>query len=113
MNKIAIALLLASSLVHADKADELRNLCKLHSEVSGMIMEGRQAGMPITTYMAIADDATMQPIQRKMSVDMVVAAYQKPKFINGENQKQAAVEFANTQYLECSSRLGLLQAGGK
>lgn len=68
--------------------------CSAYSSLAARVMEGRQAGITMSESMKImADDGTMQ--------QLVISAYEQPRYATERMQKRAIVDFENTVHLAC------------
>jgi len=68
--------------------------CESISKLGATVMSARQAGVPMSK---------MLPLMKGNSVgeDMVIAAYETPKFSTKEYRVKAEMEFEDEWYLQC------------
>lgn len=101
MRKIFVmgAALLAASATYAfnDKHDKF---CQSVASLSKSIMEARQNGADVTKAMNVFKDEE-KPATRKMMQELVISAYEKPRYSISSNKVQAALDFKNETYIAC------------
>ena len=98
MKKSMIALTLLAAVgfapAHAEQAQTTHQRCSVISELAEVIMNARQAGVPMRTTMELAGED-------KASQAMVSQAYSQPLWSSEEYKIRAATEHANKWYLAC------------
>tara|TARA_B110000093_G_scaffold71523_1_gene77800 strand:- start:1673 stop:1981 length:309 start_codon:yes stop_codon:yes gene_type:complete len=75
-------------------ADSRMEVCKIVSEGASGIMKIRQDGVPLISILTALK-------HNKMFVQLVLIAYDTPKYSTEENQQGAITEFGNTVLLQC------------
>lgn len=89
--------LIISSPVYADKSHKA---CNTFQELSEHVMTARQYGAPMAKTME-----TMQQIEDtdiyNISKQIIITAYESPRFSNENSKEKIIVEFQNLVYLEC------------
>jgi len=86
---------LSSSETQSERPDrrEIAEQCRRYEEFAETLMQGRQAGVPMSTALGTTDNELLN--------HLVVSAYEKPRY-GTENMQQREVEdFRNEVYLEC------------
>ncbi|MFV1846417.1 hypothetical protein ACNJRW_09525 [Stenotrophomonas maltophilia] len=86
----------------SDKPEESfsnTELCKVVSEYARTVMDGRQAGVPMSGVMDLAKDVdpAIAPVMHQMIMD----AYDRPRMSVEKNQQTATRDFENDAYLAC------------
>lgn len=86
----------------ADKPEESvspTDFCKVVSEYARTVMDGRQAGVPMSGVMDLVKDAdpAIAPVMHQMIMD----AYDRPRMSVEKNQQTATRDFENDAYLAC------------
>lgn len=88
----------ASAKDAAEEKREARELCKSFEDLAAQIMEGRQAGTPMSGMMEIAaGDALTEAI--------ISRAYEQPRMNLPENRARFVEDYRNEIYLECIQNL--------
>jgi hypothetical protein len=89
-----ITALLFCGLAQADSGDDPKKheYCKELSRLAAKIMEARQAGVSVSKVMEITVPENHQ---------MVVVAYESPRFNTASLQRRAIEDFENEAYLVC------------
>lgn len=75
--------------------------CKLLGAMAEKVMTLRQQDKPMSSVMSDLVQPIDDAAARKMTRDMVIAAYKRPSWRTAENKAQEAAEFRNTIELEC------------
>lgn len=89
-------LVLAGSL----SANAQKIVCNDLQELSYKIMDLRQAGIPASQVIAIADG-------NRVVLSIIISAYEEPQYRTIEYQIRASKEFANKVYIECYKAISL------
>lgn len=81
---------------------KLKNkLCEIDSNFAESIMKFRQNGEPMSKIMKINQDVTQSKANRESAGELIIAAYEKPRFTS-EGMKQKSIEdFRDKAYLDC------------
>src|SRR5690606_14850782 len=83
------------------KEDESHNeFCSNIDLMANAMMGARQSGVAMSEMMKSANEIN-DPELKKMSVAMVKAAYETPRFEVEENRNKAALDFRNSMYQSC------------
>lgn len=86
----------------ASESDIDDSVCRSVMELSKTVMEGRQVGVPVTDTMDVfVNDSDIDAKHKTLMMDIIIRAYDAPKYSTVEYQKEAADEFANSYYLDC------------
>ncbi|MEY9780357.1 hypothetical protein [Sinorhizobium fredii] len=94
------------ALATSAKADDANTFCKSIGETARLIMERRQADVPMSAMMQAIDGSKAPEAVGKFGRELVILAYQKPDFSVEENQNEAIAEFVNEVELACYQRFG-------
>ena len=85
-----------------------RTACQVVESLSRVIMEVRQVGASLGDVMAIANSPPLPGMamdavaaQQKLMKELVLEAFEVPRFNTKENQQKAAVDFSNKAALAC------------
>lgn len=81
-----------SGPLHAESSSE--DPCVTISRLAEKIMENRQAGIAMTDMMKIADS-------NELIRQMIIAAYEEPRFSSDKHQRNAVMDFRNQIELVC------------
>lgn len=92
-----IIMFLAITVTTATSGEITHEVCKELSFLSGTIMESRQEGVPMYDLMEIANQNPQLPIVK----ELVILAFEQPRYSVKSNQQDAVSEFQNEVYLEC------------
>lgn len=88
---VSIFLIMVSSVIAKETADEI---CPALEKLAGKIMDLRQSGIPMSVVVG--------KIQRKdLFLDLVIEAYNTPKYETYKYQENAILKFKNTVYKRC------------
>lgn len=79
--------------------------CDDFSTLAHNIMEARQSGVPMKATMGVAEDSGMSDSLKKLIRNMVISAYEKPRFSTEKMQAREISEFENEYYLACVKSL--------
>lgn len=77
-----------------DSGEAKKYTCEQFAQVSAVIMEGRQKGMPMVDVMKVA---TGTPVFE----EIIKQAYSVKRFSSDEYQQEAITEFSNMIYRAC------------
>ncbi len=77
------------------------NLCERVEEIAGLIMKGRQNGVPLSSILSSSVDENLYPLLRTLAI----GAYESPRFFTPDAQERAIMDFRNSTYLECIKAL--------
>ena len=82
-----------------------REVCASWASLARSIMFARQRGAPIDKAMKVFDDLADDSIADKMNQErkrnLVIFAYDLPRFYSDEMQRRAITDFGNDVYLAC------------
>lgn len=97
MITLTAALLLTAAPVAA--APERDDICQSVGELAQTLMAARQSGVPMSKVMAVAkgDDEKAASLLR----ELVLLAYEKPRFSTAAYRTRAAVDFRDEVELSC------------
>lgn len=79
------------------------SMCDQLGDLAKAIMSSRQSGVPMQEVMRIANKGKDDELARAVR-EMIVAAYEKPRFSSESNRDGAKVDFQNEVYLACIKR---------
>lgn len=79
--------------------------CATLGETSATIMDTRQSGAPMSSLMQAANDLPDADLGQLMR-DVIVAAYEVPRYSSAGMKKQAVQEFQNRIERECYQMSG-------
>ena len=85
--------------------EELSSRCKSMSELSKIIMQKRQDGVPMSEMMEKVVNTSTQPLRDLIRL-LVISAYEKPRFNTPEIQQKTILDFENESYLTCTKAGG-------
>lgn len=102
LTAIAAALLTVSPVTAAAPRPDI---CPTVETLARTIMEGRQVGVPMTKMMEVADNQGDNPMGRLIRA-LIVAAFEKPRYMTAEIQQREVDDFANEAALECYRATG-------
>ncbi len=91
--------LIVSLLVTSTFAQGSDDLCSTISEFAGAIMKARQAGVPASRLVRIAEENDEG--SDSLTVEMIERAFEAPRYSTQEFQQQETEEFSSMYYLEC------------
>ena len=78
------------------------SVCRSVMELSRQMMTNRQVGVPVTDMMDVfVNDPNTDAKHKNLMMEIVMRAYDAPKYSTAEYQEEAADEFANGYYLDC------------
>lgn len=89
------------ALATSAKADDAATICKAIGETARLIMERRQADVPMSEMIQAIDGIKGPESVGKFGRELVIMAYQKPDFSVEDNQREAIAEFGNEMELAC------------
>jgi hypothetical protein len=92
---IAATLMLATPAV-ADKPVTAYEYCGMMSQLAEVIMEARQAGLPMRTTLEIIANTPSFPTEA-----MTIMAYQQPRWNSDSIKAEVIVDFGTEIYLLC------------
>lgn len=95
MKNLLIAAAVAMSLTA--QAEEKQDICGIVNELAGSIMSARQRGVDMAQAMKAAGENAEVDFIRQI----IIAAYEKPRYSVAENQQAAVNDFKNSVYLIC------------
>lgn len=95
MKKLLISAAVAMSLTA--QAEEKQDICGMVNELAGSIMSARQRGVDMAQAMKLAGENAEADFIRQI----IIAAYEKPRYSVAENQQAAVTDFKNSVYLIC------------
>lgn len=75
---------------------EKHDRCTYQASLAEIIMEGRQAGVPLGNMLKIAETASGKGVAMLVSL-----AYDQPKFSTDSVQKESVAEFADMTFKAC------------
>ena len=73
--------------------------CAAVARTAGTLMKARQAGVPIAKMLEPLSERSAGI--REAMTEMVIAAYEKPRFNSPEFVQRSIEDFANDQHLAC------------
>lgn len=95
MRKIlAFVLFLASGAAMA-------SACEGRAELAKQVMSSRQAGVPITDVINLAKESNAYT---KATQELILRAYERPRFQTDEHQQREITEFQNEAYVACARK---------
>lgn len=77
--------------------DDIMEMCKSLSTLSGTIMRNRQAGVPMSAALDSVIDGKLKPF----TIEIIKLAYAQPKYATEEYQENSVNEFSNQYMLQC------------
>ena len=77
------------------------SICMDISRASKSVMESRQNGAPMDAMIEIMQKGDLDADNQRIFLQIIVAAYETPKFSIEENKTEAATEFASDQLVKC------------
>lgn len=90
--------LLSGTLNAQDQPSEA-GICDAVAKSARTLMKARQAGVPLATVMKPLEGRS--PGVREAMTEMVIAAYDQPRFNSPEFVQRSIDDFANDQHLAC------------
>lgn len=78
----------------AEEAKGWRELCSETGDLARKIMTARQGGFSMDSMFALVGDS-------EMGQDIVISAYETPRYSTAKMQDRAVSEFANQTQLQC------------
>lgn len=90
LKAIAVTISLTTTPLTAETEDP----CPVLGELSGVIMENRQAGTPISKMMSVSPD-------NDLVTAIILQAYQQPRYSTEKYRQRAIDDFANTVMTAC------------
>lgn len=94
MKTITICVLAAVMLTSPAAAIDGNMVCKASGDLAEVIMRHRQDGTAISTLMEAVGDLKI-PGTKDLIENVIVGAYQTPRFFSDESQKRAIQDFRN------------------
>lgn len=82
-----------TAVANADEGD-WRVMCEAAAEIAETIMERRQTGTSMAKMIEVADD-------NELVEQIIIAAYDSPRYSTDRIQQRAAAEFRDEVYLQC------------
>lgn len=102
--KLLVCSLLAASPAQGEPPSA-KDSCRSISELAKMVMNMRQAGMPIERAMdgllPADSEYASDPVVGPLVESLIMTAYRRPLAYTDEAKETAATEFGNQAYLEC------------
>lgn len=103
--KVVLGITLSLSLFFVQGAAQASQVCNAISEMAYNLQKARQVGVSMSKSMQIAESLNTGKPGDKQAVSlikqMIVRAYEIPRFNNEENQETAAQEFSNMETVRC------------
>ncbi len=96
--RFAIAAL-AAALASPVCADDIAT-CKHAAGLAGMIMDARQKGASVKDVIEPVLAATPEGSRRLMK-QIVLLAFEQPRFSSPDNQARAVTDYENTTFISC------------
>jgi len=107
MKHVVIGLFLlvgsVASSVYAEDGGGWQEMCKATEELSRTVMSTRQKGADMSKLMAAIQG--YPKAQMKMTENIIIEAYSKPRYSTKKMQQESVSDFANEVYLECVKKL--------
>lgn len=99
MKRIAIALFCVTAIgpIQAEDQVDWRETCDGFSEHAELIMQARQLGISMAEAMGKTDS--------KVHEEMIIAAYEKPRYSTDRMQQKAIEDFRDHWYLRCAKSI--------
>jgi methylthioribose-1-phosphate isomerase len=95
-------ILTASNAIAEDTITHERfETCKGLEALSRTIMSSRQTGVSLEKMTTAIKNSSISETTKQCVFDLVIEAYEKPKFDFEENQETVINEFANKTFLKC------------
>lgn len=107
MRKIVtlVCMMLIGASCYADEDSEkyksIDSICKSISKSSAMVMQARQANVPMSEQMDILGDGSFGESFTSTMRKIIIAAYDSPRFSTASYQAQAVNDFENENMLNC------------
>lgn len=105
--KRAIVILFSLIVVTPVKADSWRELCSSYSDLSEKIMTNRQSGVAMSKMMSTVDG--QKDAMSKVIEEIIIEAYEKPRYSTERMQKRTIEDFRNSIYLTCAKEMRTVQ----
>jgi hypothetical protein len=84
----------------AQAEDDWRSACNSLAGLAETIMDGRQQGVSVAKMMeAIANEE--EQTAQKLVEELIIAAYDQPRFSTAKMQRRTMEEFRDAVYLQC------------
>jgi hypothetical protein len=96
ISTVAIALLCNLFLQTAAYSDD--EFCSKVGQLAGLVMEGRQQGVIMSTAMQSASGTTDMAELRRL---LIIEAYKSPRYSTDRMKQSAIVDFRNEAELSC------------
>jgi hypothetical protein len=93
MKNALIAICFAAAGAHAVAEDSWRTLCEEVADLASTTMASRQSGAPMANVMSMSEDPSFE--------DIVISAYERPRYTTQEHQQRAIQNFRDEWYLDC------------
>lgn len=90
---------LSSAGAHPAKEPGQVELCEAMSEMAGKIMTARQRGVPMSTLATLPQSDSEEV--RNLRKELLIAAFESPRYSSEDYQEKAVVDFKNGVFLEC------------
>ena len=94
---IAATLIAASYAPHSIAED----VCAPIEGSARVTMESRQAGVPLSTSIRIANDSAVRQSTKDLLTAMVREAYEQPRYSTERMQERAIRDFTDDWYMQC------------
>lgn len=101
---LAIGLLLASTVQATPNTDTVVEQCFLYGKLSGVLMEARQDGVPLSVMLETAEGDT-DP-SSLIAISLLIEAYNTPIYHTLEYQEEAIIKFTSANMVECLNSVG-------
>lgn len=99
VRKIILSCLLTASLIgSAFGNQEANDICKEQERAASVVMQARQAGVPLSKMLEIGKD-------EPLVIAFVRMAFTYPKYRTEEYRQETIDNFANTAYIMCRKSL--------
>lgn len=104
-NLIIAAMMFVPTITFAEEQKMTpEQTCGLVANLSKSIMDNRQIGVPLVDMIGIPDNIEVEALANIVR-DIILEAYDRPKYSSKEYQLEAAEEFSNEVMLECMKEL--------
>jgi hypothetical protein len=107
IKKILLAVVISATMTapmyaQASESGIDDSVCRSVMELSRQMMKNRQVGVPVTDMMDVfVNDPSTDAKHKNLMMEIVMRAYDAPRYSTAEYQDKAADEFANSYYLDC------------
>ncbi len=97
MKKI-LAVLITTLISMPVQAEDWKSICGSYAQLAVTIMDGRQSGVPMSALMSALAD----PSIKEQAENIIISAYEVPRYRTKEMHKRAGEEFRDEVYLDCA-----------